>query len=394
MSVHAPRRTCGAIAAGPPGGTRRDRSRASGGTRRDRGHAFGRSRAVIGPALLAGYVADLVLGDPPHLHPVAGFGKLALRVERASYAPTRRRGTIYAAGLIGCATLAAEGLARAACRAGLGRGGALLALTWAALGGRSLREQAAGIAAKLDDDDLQGARDALPALVGRDTQRLDADGVSRALVESVAENTGDAVVGALLWGAVAGPPGVAGYRAANTLDAMIGHHSERYERFGWAAARIDDAMSWPAARAGAALAVLCAPVVGGSPRTAWQVLRRDGGAHPSPNAGQMEASFAGALGVRLGGPLSYGGLVQRRPSLGDGRPPTTRDVDRAARLSLTVGAATAVLCAAVGAARAGVRAGRERSGAPRECVRATRHVAPIGAARDIAGIGAAKGRVR
>ena len=309
----------------------------------------------MAPGLLGGYAADLVVGDPRRLHPVAGFGKLALGVERVAYAPTRGRGAVYAAGLIGCGALAGEALARAACRAGLGRGAALLALTWAALGGRSLRGEATGIASRLDCGDLDGARAALRALAGRDVQHLDADGICRAVVESVAENTSDAVVGALLWGAVAGPAGVAAYRAANTLDAMVGHRSERYERFGWAAARIDDAMSWPAARAGGALAVVCAPIVGGSPRTAWRVLRRDGAAHPSPNAGRMEASFAGALGVRLGGPLSYEGRAQRRPSLGDGSPPTPRDVHRATRLSLIVGAAAAVLCTCIGGLRERVR---------------------------------------
>jgi adenosylcobinamide-phosphate synthase len=290
-------------------------------------------------ALLGGYVADLLLGDPPRLHPVAGFGELAQRVERAVYAPTRTRGAAYAAGLVGVAALAAAALARRR------RSLALLALTWAALGGRSLVREAKRIAAMLDAGDLAGARAALPALAGRDPELLDADGVCRAVVESVAENTSDAVVCALLWGAVAGPAGVAGYRAANTLDAIVGHRDERYASFGWAAARLDDVLSWPGARAAAALAVTCAPLVGGSPRAAWRVLRRDGGAHPSPNAGRMEASFAGALGVRLGGPLSYGGRVEQRPELGDGPRPTTADVRRAVRLSVAVGALAAILAA-------------------------------------------------
>jgi adenosylcobinamide-phosphate synthase len=309
---------------------------------------------VRGSALLGGYAADLVLGDPARLHPVAGFGRLAGCVERVAYAPTRRRGALYAAGLIGAAALAGEALVRAAHRAGVDRRAALLALTWVALGGRSLRREATVIAARLDAGDLDGARTALPALAGRDAQDLDEPGIARAVVESVAENTSDAIVGALLWAAIGGPAGVAAYRAANTLDAMVGHHTERYERFGWAAARLDDALNWPAARAGAGLAVACAPVVSGSPRTAWGVLRRDGGAHPSPNAGRMEASFAGALGIRLGGPLSYAGRIERRPALGDGRPPTRADVRRATRLSFAVGAGAAVLCG-------GLRALRERA---------------------------------
>jgi adenosylcobinamide-phosphate synthase len=307
---------------------------------------------VSAGALLGGYAADLVLGDPARRHPVAGFGRLALRVERAVYAPTRRRGAAYALGLTALAALAGEALARAARRAGLGRGAALLVLTWAALGGRSLAGEARRIGALLEAGDLDAARAALPALAGRDPSGLDEAGICRAVVESVAENTSDAVAGALLWGALAGPAGVAAYRAANTLDAMVGHHSERYEAFGWAAARLDDVMGWPAARGAAALAAVSAPVAGGSPRAAWRTLRRDGAAHPSPNAGRMEAAFAGALGVRLGGPLRYGARTERRPHLGDGRPPAPADVRRAIRLSLAVGAAAAATSAA---ARAVVR---------------------------------------
>ena len=289
--------------------------------------------------LALGYGADLALGDPSRGHPVAGFGRLALAAERIAYAPSRRRGALYCAGLVGCAALAGELLARFCRRIGVGRGAALAAVSWAALGGRSLRREAESIAASLERDDLAAARERLPALAGRDAGRLDAGGVVRAVVESIAENTSDAVVGTLLWGAVAGPAGVAGFRAANTLDAMVGHRSARYGDFGWAAARLDDLLCWPAARAGAGLTVLCAPAVGGSPARAWRALRRDGAAHPSPNAGRMEAAFAGALGVRLGGPLAYGGVVEVRPPLGDGAAPELADVRRAARLSAAVGAA-------------------------------------------------------
>jgi adenosylcobinamide-phosphate synthase len=296
---------------------------------------------VTGAPLLGGYAADLALGDPVRWHPVAGFGRLAASVERAVYAPSRARGAAYVLGLVAAAAIAGELAARI-----VGRQLALLALTWAALGGRSLGRQARRIAATLDAGDLDAARAAVPVLAGRDAAWLDASGVCRAVVESVAENTGDAVVGALLWGAVGGPAGVAGYRAANTLDAMVGHRGERYERFGWAAARLDDALSWPVARVGAALSLVCAPVVGGSPRTAWRILRRDGDAHPSPNAGRLEAVFAGALGLRLGGPLSYGARPEWRPELGDGVAPDTDAVRRAARLSLAVGAVAAIACAA------------------------------------------------
>ena len=297
---------------------------------------------MSGLALLSGWAADQVLGDPRRWHPVAGFGRLALALERTLYAPSRARGALYAGALVALAALGAEAAARV-----LPRRLVLAACTWAALGGRSLAREADAVAADVRSGDLGAARKALPALVGRDPDALDADGICRATVESVAENTADAVVGVLLWGAVAGPAGVVAYRAANTLDAMVGHRSERYADFGWAAARLDDALTWPVARAGAALAAACAPVAGGSAGAALRALRRDGAAHPSPNAGRMEAAFAGALGVRLGGPVAYAGRVQERPRLGDGRAPVPDDVTRAIRLSFAVGAAAALAGAAV-----------------------------------------------
>lgn len=306
---------------------------------------------MSGVGLIGGYAADAALGDPRRFHPVAGFGTLALAVERLAYAPSRARGVAYAGGLVVAAALAVELAARAAERVGLRRGGVLVVVTWAALGGRSLGREARRVACGLEADDLDAARAALPSLCGRDPAGLDRAGLSRATVESVAENTADAVVSALVWGAVAGPAGVAAYRAANTLDAMVGHRSERYASFGWAAARLDDVLSWPGARLTAALAAVLAPLVGGSPAATWRVIRRDGHAHPSPNAGRAEAAFAGALGVRLGGPLAYGGRAEVRPHLGDGHAPGPDDIGRAIRLSAAVGAAAAVLAAALARGR-------------------------------------------
>lgn len=302
---------------------------------------------MSGAALAAGWAADLALGDPRRFHPVAGFGRLALAFERVVYAPSRLRGALFTVTLVGGAALAAEGAARLAQRIA-GRGGrafVLAALTWGALGGRSLAREGLRVAAHVERDEIDAARAALPSLAGRDPSRLDASGLSRAVVESLAENTADAVVGALAWGAAAGPAGVAAYRAANTLDAMVGHRGERYERFGFAAAKLDDAMGWPGARLGALLTVATAPAASGSPREAWRILRRDGAAHPSPNAGRMEAVFAGALGLRLGGPLQYGARFEDRPALGDGRAPQAADARRAARLSLAVGAGAALTTA-------------------------------------------------
>jgi adenosylcobinamide-phosphate synthase len=305
---------------------------------------------MSGRALAAGFALDLATGDPRRWHPVAGFGQVALALERAVYAPTRRRGAAFALALIAGAALGGEALARLGRRAGGRRGWALAALTWSALGGRSLVREARRVAAHVEHGDLPAARAALPALAGRDAADLGGDELARAVVESVAENTSDAVVGVLVWGALAGPAGVAAYRAANTLDAMIGHRSDRYARFGWAAARLDDAVNWPAARYGALLTAACAPLVGGSPRQTWRIVRRDGDAHPSPNAGRMEAAFAGALDLRLGGALAYGGRREQRPLLGDGRWPRVADVARASRLSLAVGLAAAGSCGLLRAA--------------------------------------------
>jgi adenosylcobinamide-phosphate synthase len=293
-------------------------------------------------ALLAGYTADITLGDPEHLHPVAGFGSLAGALEQRLYAPTRRRGALATAILVGGAAFGAEYAARRT-----GQFTVLAALTWTALGGRSLRAEAARVEALLAAGELVPARHALRSLCGRDASRLDADAIRAAIVESLAENSSDAVVAALFWAALLGPAGAAGYRAANTLAAIWGHHSDRYENFGWAAARLDDGLNWLPARLTAALACGAAPLVGGAPAATLAVLRRDAGAHPSPNAGVVEAAFAGALGLSLGGPLAYGGRVEDRPYLGDGGAPSSADVARARRLSALVCGAAALVCAAV-----------------------------------------------
>ena len=220
-------------------------------------------------------------------------------------------------------------------------------VTWAVLGGRSLELEATAVAALLGDGDLSGARARVTHLVGRDPSGLDAGEVSRAVVESVAENTADAVVAPLAWGAAAGVPGLLAYRAANTLDAMVGHHTARHERFGWASARLDDVVNLPASRLTGLLTVAAAP---GSGAAAWRAWRRDARAHPSPNAGVPEAAFAGALGVRLGGTNVYGDgsgrRAEHRAALGDGRAATCDDIGRSTRLAFRVDLMAAVVAAA------------------------------------------------
>jgi adenosylcobinamide-phosphate synthase len=217
--------------------------------------------------------------------------------------------------------------------------------TWMVLGGASLAKEGAAMARALDAGDLDAARARLPHLCGRAPDDLDLTGLARASVESVAENTSDAVVAPLVWGAVAGVPGLLAYRAVNTLDAMVGYRSPRYRRFGWAAARLDDLVNLLPSRAAAGLTTMCAPVVGGSARGAWQVWRRDASAHPSPNAGQVEAAFAGALEVRLGGRTVYPHGAEQRPVLGHGRTPDAGDLTRGVELSRVIGLVAAALCA-------------------------------------------------
>jgi adenosylcobinamide-phosphate synthase len=301
----------------------------------------------------AGYLADLLFADPRRGHPVAIFGSWAARLERLTYRDHRTAGVVHTGLLLtGLALLGA-----AVSRRPRTTDPATAVATFVALGGTSLNRVGDQMAELLAAGDVDGARRLVPSLCGRDPAAQDAAGLTRATVESLAENTSDAQVAPLLWAAVAGVPGVLVYRGANTLDAMIGHRSPRYRRFGWAAARFDDALNYVPARVTGLLVAVCAPVVGGSPAAALRAWRRDAARHPSPNAGVVEASFAGALGVQLGGPTQYAHQLEIRPSLGDGRAPEVADVARAVRLSRAVQGAAALLAVGLSAAcRSGRRA--------------------------------------
>jgi adenosylcobinamide-phosphate synthase len=275
-----------------------------------------------------GVLGDLVWGEPPiEPHPVALFGEGMGLVERLVYRPTRWAGAVHTALGTG-AGLAAGCLVSSTALA-----------TSLAVAHRGLAAAASGVADALAAEDLDLARGRLPALVGRDPSALGPDDVARAVVESVAENTVDAVVAPALWGAVAGAPGALGYRAVNTMDAMVGHRSERYREYGWASARLDDAANYVPARVTAALVAIvrphACPIV-------WRTVRRDAPHHPSPNAGVAEAAFAAALGLRLGGPSRYGDRLEVRPALGCGRPPQGADIGPAVRLSRDVTIALAL----------------------------------------------------
>ncbi|MGO4615447.1 cobalamin biosynthesis protein [Nocardia sp. 2YAB30] len=296
----------------------------------------------IAVGLLFGFALDRVFGDPRRGHPVAAFGTAAAALESVIYADRRAAGLVHE----GLAVGSVVGLGVAARRGGVA---ATAVATWTVLGGHSLARTGRVIADRLAGGDLDGARALLPALCGRDPDVLDANGLARAALESIAENTSDAAVAPVVWGAVAGVPGLLGYRAINTLDAMVGYRNDRYLRFGWAAARVDDVANLIPARLTGLLTAALAPLIGGRPTAALRAWRRDAAGHPSPNAGVVEASMAGALGVRLGGRTQYPHGVEQRPPLGDGPAPTVDDLRRAVRLSEAVQLVAALLAAAVAA---------------------------------------------
>ncbi|WP_329036144.1 cobalamin biosynthesis protein [Streptomyces sp. NBC_00178] len=303
-----------------------------------------RADRIFAYGAAAGLIGDLLLGDPRRGHPVAAFGRAAAGAESRLWHDHRGWGALHTLVCAGGATAAAGLAARAVRNRPTAAVALTAAATWAVVGGTSLGREARAIGGALEAGDVELARERLPHLCGRDPQALDGPRIARAVVESVAENTSDAVVGALVWGALGGVPGLVGFRAVNTLDAMVGHKSPRYGRYGWASARLDDLAGWPGARLTAALAV----AAGGRPRQAVRAWRSDAGKHPSPNAGPVEAAFAGALGVRLGGTLAYGGRVEHRPVLNGeaGRDVRVADIERAVRLSRRVSVLALGVCAA------------------------------------------------
>ncbi|HEY3561396.1 MAG TPA: cobalamin biosynthesis protein [Kribbella sp.] len=292
--------------------------------------------------IVLGFAADRVLGDPKRLHPVAGFGQAATRLEKHLYDDSRPAGVSYTATLVGVTTVLGLAVERLTRKHPLLHISATAAATWVVLGARSLDREAETMAGLLEENDIPAARDRLSHLCARDASGLEADELARATVESIAENTSDACVAPLLWGGVFGVPGLLGYRAANTLDAMVGYRSPKYANFGWASARLDDVLNLLPARV---CAVLTALMSGRSAET-LAVWRRDARKHPSPNAGPVEAAFAGALGVTLGGTNDYGSYVEDRGTLGDGPAPAVPDVRRTAKLARRVGLAAAILAAA------------------------------------------------
>ena len=288
-----------------------------------------------GASVVAALIVDAFLGEPPAaVHPVVLMGRATSTFEKRALALKDARRTRLA-GLLLAMTLPA--LSSALARIALDftpskfRQPFEVGLLSTTLSMRGLARAALAVERELENGDLETARTHVGEFVGRDTAHLSMSEVARAAIESVAENTSDGVVAPMLYGLLWGAPGALAYKAINTLDSMVGHPQPPYEHLGWASARLDDLANLLPAR----LTALFVAVVSGSTRGAVAAVataRHYGPLTKSPNAGWAEASFAGALGLRLGGTNSYGGVLRRGPILGSGHPPEATDVRRAVRL--------------------------------------------------------------
>ena len=285
-------------------------------------------------------VADAAFGDPQRFpHPVRGIGALCTRADRLArmWARDDRRrekiaGVVLFATLVGGTYGLSATLLSRARKADARMGNALeIALAWTTIAGRDLLTEASAVIAALECDDLPLARTRIARIVGRDTAHLDSGEIARATIETLAESACDGIVAPLFALALGGAPLALAFKAANTLDSMIGHIEEPYTHLGWASARLDDAACFVPARITALAIGLCAPLTGGSAARAFSVLRSDGGRHRSPNAGRPEAALAGALGVRLGGTNYYDGVPHQAAYLGDGLALPTVTAARQAR---------------------------------------------------------------
>jgi adenosylcobinamide-phosphate synthase len=278
----------------------------------------------MSPALLAAaFTVDLLFGDPRRLpHPVAGIGRLIAGLERLLYdrvLPRHFGGSILVILVLTVSGAVAWGVSHLATGLHplLGAAAAIW-LSWTCIAVRELHRQSAAVIDRLTAGDLEGARRALAMIVGRDTADLDEQAILRACIETVAENTSDGIVAPLFYLGLGGPVAGTVFKAASTLDSMVGYRNQRYREFGWAAARLDDLLNWLPARLTTLLLVIASGLLCLDACGAWRVARRDARRHASPNAGWPEAAAAGALGVQLGGPARYFGLWCEKPTFGDG----------------------------------------------------------------------------
>lgn len=303
---------------------------------------------------LAGLALDVLIGWPDRLyrrigHPVTWLGRLVAACEsRLNHGGPARRLAAGALTTALCAGLAvAAGLAAHLALRPLPHGWLAEALLcWPLLAARALWAHVAAVARPLARADLPAARQAVAMIVGRDVSRADAPAIARAATESLAENASDGIIAPLFWAAIAGLPGLAGYKAVNTLDSMIGHRNARYLHFGRVAARLDDVANLIPARLTALLFALASR----RPRAALQGARREAGRHRSPNAGWPEAAMAHALGVRLSGPRVYGDRVADEPWLNGTAPdPGAADLRAGLFLFARATALAALILAAIAA---------------------------------------------
>ncbi len=298
-------------------------------------------------AVLGGFGLDLLLADPAWMpHPVVGMGRAIAALEKqlrrlfpTTPAGERAAGRVLAAALpLGTFALAAGALALAY-RLHPAAGFALETLwCWQALALRGLADESGKVYAQLAKGDLPAARRAVSRIVGRDTGSLTAAGVTKAAVETVAENFSDGVAAPLLYLLIGGVPLGLAYKAVNTMDSMVGYKNKTYLHFGRAAARLDDAANFLPSRLAALLWIGAAGLAGFDGRGAWRIWRRDRLRHASPNSAQTESACAGALGVQLAGPAWYFGEYYDKPTIGDDtRPVEPADILRADRMLYLAG---------------------------------------------------------
>jgi adenosylcobinamide-phosphate synthase len=275
--------------------------------------------------MIAAVLLDIFVGEPRRAHPLVGFGRMATWIESRMHADRRWKGVV--AWLLAVVPLVVLlWIVQKWLPVWVSSIIAAFVL-YATLGLCSLGEHAQPVAVTLDNGDLDTARSAVGRMVSRDTAALNPSQVAAAATESVLENGNDAVFGALFWFAVLGAPGALLFRLANTLDAMWGYRTSRYERFGWAAARIDDVLNFVPARLTAFTYAIC-----GNFSSAWRCWRTQASQWDSPNAGSVMAAGAGAVRVQLGGAAPYHGVWEERPLLGEGNAPDAMSIIRALRL--------------------------------------------------------------
>ena len=297
---------------------------------------------MIGEAVLGGFVLDTLFGDPPWLpHPVVLMGKAISALEKRLRArlPQTPQGELLGGAVVAftlpvgtflLTSLICLGAAKLSPWLGLA-----VQMFWCgqALAAKGLAQESTNVYRALIKPDLPAARKAVSRIVGRDTQNLTLEGVTKAAVETVAENASDGVIAPLFYMLIGGAPLALTYKAINTMDSMLGYKNEKYLYFGRCAAKLDDAANWQPSRLAGLLWVAAAALTGGSAAGAWKIWRRDRRNHASPNSAQTESACAGALGVQLAGPAYYFGEYYNKPTIGDPlRPIEPQDIVRANRM--------------------------------------------------------------